>query len=94
MAIQALENEVELIVTWVCNWHCEYCCVDTHNRPKLSFDDVKLKLAKVPDRSFVTLSGGEVGSMRRHEIEYILDQLEQKQCDIGINTNGLFIPIS
>lgn len=40
MAIQAKEKEIELVVTWTCQWHCEYCCVDTHNRPKLDFDEV------------------------------------------------------
>ena len=41
MAVLALDNEIELVVTWVCNWHCEYCCVDTHNRPDLTMDEVK-----------------------------------------------------
>lgn len=91
MAIQAIDNEVELVVTWVCNWHCEYCCVDTHNRPKLAFEAVKAKIELIPDGCFVTLSGGEVGSMKRAEIEYILDRLDEKHCDIGLNTNGLFI---
>lgn len=91
MAIQALPNEIEMIVTWTCNWHCKYCCVDTHNRPKLSFDEVKQKIERIPSGSFVTLSGGEVGSMKRHEIEHILTKLEEKGCDIGLNTNGLFI---
>lgn len=91
MAIQAKEKEIELIVTWTCQWHCEYCCVDTHNRPKLSFDEVKEKLKKVTPGYNVTLSGGEVGTMKRAEIEYILDELEQKGCEPSINTNGLFI---
>jgi organic radical activating enzyme len=91
MAILALNNEIELIVTWVCNWHCEYCCVDTHNRPTLTMDDVKKKLDKVPAGYNVTLSGGEVGSMKRADVEHILDSLKSKDCTIHINTNGLFI---
>jgi len=91
MAVLALDNEIELIVTWVCNWHCEYCCVDTHNRPDLTMDEVKLKLEKIIPGYKVTLSGGEVGTMKRKNIEYILDELEKKGCEININTNGLFI---
>jgi hypothetical protein len=54
-------------------------------------DDVKAKLDKVIPGYNVTLSGGEVGSMKRHEIEYILSELEKKGCRPSINTNGLFI---
>jgi organic radical activating enzyme len=91
MAIHAQEKEIELVVTWVCNWHCDYCCVDTHNRPTLTMDEVKAKLDKVIPGYNVTLSGGEVGSMKRKDIEYILDELEKKGCRPSINTNGLFI---
>jgi len=91
MAIQAQENEIELVVTWICNWHCDYCCVDTHNRPTLTMDEVKTKLDKVIPGYNVTLSGGEVGSMKRKDIEFILDELEKKNCRPSINTNGLFI---
>jgi organic radical activating enzyme len=91
MAIHAQEKEIELVVTWVCNWHCNYCCVDTHNRPTLTMDEVKAKLDKVIPGYNVTLSGGEVGSMKRSDIEYILDDLEKKNCRPSINTNGLFI---
>ena len=91
MAVHAQEKEIELVVTWVCNWHCDYCCVDTHNRPTLTMDEVKAKLDKVIPGYNVTLSGGEVGSMKRKDIEYILDELEKKGCRPSINTNGLFI---
>jgi len=91
MGIHAQEKEIELVVTWVCNWHCDYCCVDTHNRPKLTMEEVKAKLDKVIPGYNVTLSGGEVGSMKRADIEYILDELEKKGCRPSINTNGLFI---
>jgi organic radical activating enzyme len=91
MAILANEKEIELVVTWVCNWHCDYCCVDTHNRPTITMEDVKAKLDKVIPGYNVTLSGGEVGSMKRHDIEFILSELEKKGCRPSINTNGLFI---
>jgi len=91
MPILAVENEIELVVTWVCNWKCDYCCVDTHNRPKLTMDEVKNKLNKITDGCTVTLSGGEVGSMNRTDVEYIITYLEGTHCKININTNGLFI---
>ncbi len=91
MAIQALENEVEMVVTWLCNWKCDYCSVDTHNRPKLTMEEVEKKLNEVPFKSIVTLSGGEVGMMKRNEIEFIISKLKSKDCKIHLNTNGLFI---
>lgn len=91
MPVLEKDKEIELVITWVCQWHCEYCCVDTHNRPKLSFDEVKKKLEKVIPGYLVTLSGGEPGSLKREQIEFILNELEKKGCELSINTNGLFI---
>ena len=91
MAIQAKENEIELVVTWICNWFCDYCCVDTHDRPKMTMDEVKAKLDKVIPGYNVTLSGGEVGTMKRDDIEFIIRELEAKACKLSINTNGYFI---
>jgi organic radical activating enzyme len=54
-------------------------------------DQVKAKLDKIIPGYNVTLSGGEVGSMKRADIEYILNELEKKGCRPSINTNGLFI---
>ncbi len=82
---------MSIVVTWVCNWFCDYCCVDTHNRPKLTMEEVKAKLDKVIPGYNVTLSGGEVGTMKRDDIEFILSELESKGCPVSINTNGLFI---
>ena len=62
MAIQAKENEIELIITWICNWTCEYCCVDTHNRPSLPFEDVKEKIVDQKEGSAIVTSeiGGSI----------------------------------
>jgi organic radical activating enzyme len=54
-------------------------------------DEVKAKLDKIIPGYNVTLSGGEVGTMKRADIEFILDELEKKGCRPSINTNGLFI---
>lgn len=91
MAVQAKEKEIELVITWVCNWNCEYCCVDTHNRPLLKMDEVKQKLQQILPGYNVTLSGGEPGTMKRDDLEFIIEQLKKKDCRPSINTNGLFI---
>jgi organic radical activating enzyme len=91
MAIHAMEREIEIVVTWVCNWHCDYCCVDTHNRPRLKMETVKEKLSRLLPGYNVTISGGEVGTMKRSDIEFILTEIESRGCRPSINTNGLFI---
>lgn len=91
MGILAEPNEVELVVTWVCNWHCPYCAVDTHNRHQITIDDVMAKISNLPLESIVTISGGEVGSMKREHVVLIINTLIDKQCKLRINTNGLFI---
>jgi organic radical activating enzyme len=91
MAVQAKEKEIELVVTWVCNWHCEYCCVDTHSRPKLAMDEVRAKLDNLIPGYNVTISGGEPGSMKRKDLEFIIDEIKKRDCIPSINTNGLFI---
>jgi organic radical activating enzyme len=91
LTILAIPNEYEVIITYKCNWKCNYCSVDTHSHLKLSFDDVMHKIQTIPQGSYVTLSGGEVGSMKRSHIEQIIHTLQDKQCVLGINTNGLFL---
>lgn len=91
MGIFAEPGEIELVVTWVCNWHCSYCAVDTHNRPRLNITDVMGKIQTIRDGSIVTISGGEVGSMLRSHVEDIITALKNKQCKLRLNTNGLFL---
>lgn len=92
MPVLALNKEVELVVTWVCQWHCEYCSVDTHNRPVLTMDMVREKLKQLPHPDYtITLSGGEVGTMKRQDIEEIISTVESLGNKLTINTNGLFI---
>lgn len=91
MGISATLGEIELVVTWVCNWHCPYCAVDTHSRGKLSLADVLAKIATIPSGASVTLSGGEVGTMSRPHLHQIIQALTDKQCKMSLNTNGLFI---
>ena len=89
-----IEKEIELIVTYDCNWDCSFCAVDTHNRPKLSFEKVKQKLELIKNNYMnynITLSGGELGMMKKHELEYIIDYLKPISNSISLNTNGLFL---
>lgn len=91
MALQAKEKEIELILTYKCNWDCDYCCVDTHNRNPLSLQQVKEKLSKVIPGYNVTLSGGEIGTMDKEDILYVLEYLKGINCPTSLNTNGLFL---
>lgn len=82
---------VEVVVTWVCNWYCEYCCVDTHKRPRLDWKDTIAKLDQIEAGSLVTISGGEPGTLKRHQIESMINKLQAKGCQLQLNTNGLFL---
>lgn len=84
-------KEYELIITYKCNWACEYCCVDTHSRPELLEQQVLKKINQIEDDNNVTISGGEPGMLSEDFLEKILLRLKDKKCDIGINTNGLFL---
>lgn len=81
--------EYELIITYKCNWNCEYCCVDTHNKKEPI--NIFKKICSIPDGAQVTLSGGEPGTLTKNKLYKILSKLEEKKCDVGVNTNGLFI---
>jgi len=80
--------DIELVITWICNWNCEYCAVDTHNQEPFNLQD---KLDKIPNGSNVTLSGGEPGALPREKVWDIIHYLEDKGCSLSLNTNGTFI---
>jgi organic radical activating enzyme len=55
-------------------------------------DDVRLKLKQLPYPNYtVTLSGGEVGTMKRQDIEEIINTIKDLGNTLTLNTNGLFI---
>jgi organic radical activating enzyme len=91
---QEKEIEIELIITYKCNWDCDFCAVDTHNRKPLLFDEIKEKLKLIrynyPNYN-ITISGGEPGLLPENQIKYILDDLKEYSKSISINTNGLFL---
>jgi len=84
-------KEYELVVTYKCNWKCKYCAVDTHNQDDLDLEDVFKKIEKIEDGSNVTLSGGELGMKKKKYLLPIIEALENKNCNLALNTNGLFI---
>jgi len=85
------ENEIELILTYKCNWHCDYCSVDTHNQTALNLNDITNKLKLVTPNYNVTLSGGEIGLLDYNTIMLVINTLQEKNCKISLNTNGVFL---
>jgi molybdenum cofactor biosynthesis enzyme MoaA len=84
--------EIELLVTFKCNWNCDFCCVDTHNKKPISFEEIKEKLKLIRynyPNSNITLSGGEPGLLSEETLKYILENLEYKT--LSVNTNGVFL---
>lgn len=79
-----------LTVTYKCNWHCDYCCVDTHNQPEPTIDRIMELADRVRPGTHVSLTGGEPGLMDEDLLIKLLDMFEAKNCVVGVNTNGLF----
>jgi organic radical activating enzyme len=83
----------ELVVTRLCNWSCIYCSEDCNNYP----EDIDTSIidniidSEIPDNSLVRLSGGEVGVLNSKRVVNIINKLEDKNCQLELNTNGLFM---
>ena len=88
-----MDNKINYVIhlTKRCNWTCEYCIVDTHNAEFIPLDDVMFKINNLPKNAIVNLSGGEPGSLSYRDMDQIITKLVEKECEININTNGLFI---
>ena len=80
-----------LNVTYVCNWYCTYCIIDTHNQPKRTQRNVLDDIKTIPVGSKVTLSSGEPGLLTEKEIRLVIWLLKNKGCSIDLLTNGLFL---
>jgi organic radical activating enzyme len=80
-----------LNVTYDCNWNCDYCIIDTHNKPKRKFEKVLKDIDSIPEKSNVSLGGGEPGMLEYDDICKIVKKLKDKKCNIDLLTNGLFI---
>jgi organic radical activating enzyme len=77
-------------VTFACNWVCDYCSEDTHNRGSIDFEIIKEKVTTIPNHSSVIISGGEPGLAKKEVMNWIFEQLTSKHCYISVNTNGMF----
>ncbi len=51
---------------------------------------LKEKLDEVKPNSEVSLSGGEPALLAKESLDYAIKILKQKECEITVNTNGLF----
>jgi organic radical activating enzyme len=83
-------NSYTLYVTYKCNWFCNYCSEDTHNRNIITFEEIKRKVESLPDNSDVAITGGEPGILKPDVMSWILNRLIEKNCFINVNTNGTF----
>lgn len=91
MPIQAIRGEIEIEVTHECNWNCPYCAIHTHKLPPISKKQIRDKIDSIQTNKIVTISGGEPGMLDEDDIDYILNNLQKKECTLFLNTNGLFI---
>lgn len=83
-------KEVELPLTFKCNWRCEYCVAYTHEQPDRPFEEVLQQVKDMDPFTEVTFSGGEPGLLKREQLELLISILQEKQCPLDLLTNGLF----
>ena len=91
MPILAIRNEIEVELTHKCNWNCKYCAIHVHSLKGISTKEMLSKVQSIKNNSDVTLSGGEPGCLSRSEVEKVINILEKKNCNLYLNTNGLFL---
>jgi len=78
-------------ITFECNWNCQYCIVDTHNKRSINDDEVLNSLNSIKEYSKVTITGGEPGLVDDVQMRKIFDILIDKKSIINVTTNGLFL---
>jgi organic radical activating enzyme len=82
-------KQICLVVTNKCNWFCDYCSMDTHNR-SISFNEVKQIVDNLESNLNVCLTGGEPGLLKSSQMDYIINELKKKNTNIELTTNGMF----
>lgn len=93
MPILTKTNEYVIPLTFKCNWSCPYCAIrNSHDyKDNVSYDETIAKVDSVPAGSRVTLTGGEPGLVSKEHLEAYIDSLRSKNCELYLETNGLFI---
>ncbi len=91
MLDENIEYDYELFLTYKCNWDCEYCVVDTHNQPKIQDAALLEEVDNIPDGSIVKFMGGEPGMIEKSLLLVVMKKLKDKNCQLEIDTNGLFL---
>ena len=82
---------VGILLTKQCNWTCEYCIAKNFNIDK-TIDQILQEIEDLPDHiTKITLSGGEPGMLNRKDIEKIIEKAKNKNLEMNLLTNGLFI---
>ena len=81
---------LEIMVTNECNWKCDYCLVDIHNKDyNINMKDILESIDNGIDS--ITLSGGEPGLISRIDLIKIITKCKIHNIKIDMNTNGLFL---
>lgn len=83
------EHSYCIAVTYKCNWFCDYCSEDTHNK-SCSREELEAKLNEIVPVSDVAVTGGEPGMLDEAGMDFVITELKKKNCYININTNGVF----
>jgi len=85
------DEDITLVLTYQCNWACEYCIVDTHDQIPKEMNEVLAEIETYEENSSVTLGGGEPGMLGRADLQIIFNKLKEKNITIDLLTNGLFL---
>ena len=80
-------KQVEIKVTFECNWNCYYCAENTHCREPINFETVLQNIEKYKDFKII-LSGGEPGLLSKSQWDLIF---KIKDSNLELNTNGTFL---
>lgn len=80
-------KQVEIKVTFECNWNCYYCAENTHCREPIDFNLVLQNIEKYKDFKII-LSGGEPGLLTEAQWKSIF---KIKDSNLELNTNGTFL---
>jgi len=86
------EKSYELIITFKCNWYCDYCIVKTHDQNPKPLKEVLREIEEIPSSvESVTIGGGEPGILSEDDITLIINKLLERGFTIDLLTNGLFL---